>query len=116
MMPLQTAGQAVGDVVEGLTTRSPWMLGIILLNLAGIGAAVYFLNVLILGQQGHLQQVLSVQQAEVAQILNTHDREFDALMKMVQNTLDVAAKPLPVPAPPSLAPEDVLPEPAPRRR
>lgn len=77
----QLAGHGTGVIVEGLTARSPWMLGIVMLNVVGIAAAVYFLNLLIKGQQGHLEQVLEVQQAEVNKIMEMHNREFDALMR-----------------------------------
>jgi hypothetical protein len=77
----QLAGHGTGVIVEGLTARSPWMLGIVMLNVVGIAAAVYFLNLLIKGQQGHLEQVLTVQQEEVNKIMEMHNREFDALMR-----------------------------------
>ena len=116
---IQLAGHTTSAVVEGLTTRNPWMLGILLLNVAAMAAAVYFLRILILGQQGHLAQVLDVQQAEVRQILETHNREFDALTHMVQNMLDTAAAAAAVrPPPPTVAPDippELPPEPPPKK-
>jgi hypothetical protein len=111
MMPLQVAGQAASDVVEGLTSKTPWMLGILLLNLAGIIAAVYFLNILIRGQQNHLGQVLDVQQTEVQKILDMHNREFDSLTKMVNDTIDRLDKVVPPPQQIALPPEELPPEP-----
>ena len=108
--PVQLVGHTVGHVTEGLTGRSPWMLGLLLLNCVGIAAAVYFLNILIRGQQGHLAQVLEVQQTEVRQILDMHNREFDTLMKMVGETLDRLDKPPPAPPPQE---DDRLPLPRP---
>jgi hypothetical protein len=95
--------QLAGRTVEGLTAPSPFMLGIVILNVVGIGAAIYFLNILITGQQGHLAQVLEVQQTEVRQILEMHNREFDALMVQVKDMLPDQATtaaefpPLPLP-------------------
>jgi hypothetical protein len=115
---VQLAGHGINTVVGGLT---PPMLGILLLVCAGLGASTYFLNILITGQQMHLQQVLAVQQAEVHQILETHDREFDALMKMVRDTMDAATaamKPAPAPPPAAITPEippEIPPEAPPKK-
>ena len=90
---LQAASQVSGDVVEGLS-RTPLMFGIVVLNVIAIAAAVYFLNLLIHGQQQHLQGLLTVQQAHIKdlidhhkgqldQIVSVHNREFDALMEMI---------------------------------
>lgn len=86
MTAMQLAGHGTGVLVEGLTARSPWMLGIILLNVVGIAAAVYFLNLLIKGQQGHLAQVLEVQTTEINKIMDMHNREFDALMRSISDS------------------------------
>ena len=108
MTATQLVGHTTGSVVKGLSAPSPWMLGVVILNVLGIGAAVYFLNILIVGQQGHLRQVLDVQQNEVRQIIDMHNREFDALMLMIGDNAKTyaaavdALKPidLPVEAPP----------------
>jgi hypothetical protein len=108
---MELAGHATGTVIEGLTARSPWMLGIILLNVAGITAAVYFLNLLIRGQSDHMEQIMTVQQTDMQRILETHNREFDALMAMLR---DAAAKPpliLPAPLPPTEIPAEEPPPP-----
>ena len=91
----QLAGQAAGDVVSGLA-KSPWMLGIVVINLIGIVAAVYFLNLLIGGQQklfnelmtvqqAHLKQILDGQAVQYKSILDVHNREFDALVDMAKS-------------------------------
>jgi hypothetical protein len=96
-----TATQLVGHGVEAITNRlTPVALGVLLLNLVGIGAAVYFLNVLIVGQQQHLENLLNVQQAQITQVLHTHDREFDTLMAMVAKAYEAAREPPPSPLPP----------------
>ena len=43
------------DAVIGGLSRSPYLLGVVVLNVIGIIAAVYFLNLLISGQQQHLK-------------------------------------------------------------
>jgi hypothetical protein len=108
---MELAGHATGTVIEGLTARSPWMLGIILLNCVGIASAVYFLNLLIRGQSDHMDQIMTVQQADLNKIIDTHNREFDALMAMLR---DAAAKPpliLPAPLPPAEPPAEEPPPP-----
>lgn len=117
MLPIQVAGQAASDVVDGLTGKTPYMLGILLLNLAGIIAAVYFLNVLIKGQQMHLGQVLAVQQNEVQKILDMHNREFDVLTGMVNDTVQRLDRPAPPPPQIVAPPQEELPvEPAPDKK
>jgi hypothetical protein len=103
-------GHGITTVVGGLT---PAMLGLLLLVLVGVGAAVYFLRILILGQQEFLhlllttqqqetERILSVTQAQMTAVLRTHDREFDVLMAMLAE----ATKPPP-------EPEEFLPPPRP---
>ena len=107
MTTTQLTGHGITTVANKLT---PAAFGVLLLNVIGIAAAVYFLNVLIVGQQVHLKNLLDLQQNQITQVLRTHDREFDALMAMVRET----AKPPPEPALPSLVPPG--PEPKPSRR
>jgi hypothetical protein len=101
MTTTQLAGHGIATVTGRLT---PAALGVLLLNVIGIAAAVYFLNVLIVGQQEHLKNLLDLQQNQVTQILRTHDREFDALMAMVRDATkepppqDIGM-PLPLPRP-----------------
>jgi uncharacterized membrane protein YuzA (DUF378 family) len=84
----QLVGQTTQDVV-GHIGRTPLMLGVITLNIVGIAAAVYFLNLLISGQQQHLENLLKVQTANLETIIKTHDREFDALMAMNAKVAEV---------------------------
>ena len=84
----ELTGHGISTIVGGLT---PAMLGVLLLNVIGIGAAVYFLNVLIKGQQTHLDALLDVQERQISQVLNTHNREFDSLMAMIR---DASKKPV----------------------
>jgi uncharacterized protein HemX len=82
---MQLAGHATSAVVEGLSSnRAPWMLGIVILNVLGIAAAVYFLNVLITGQQEHLKALLATQQQQTTELLVMHKSEFDSLLEMAK--------------------------------
>ena len=76
------------------------MLGVVVLNVIGILAAVYFLNLLIAGQQRHLANLLDIQTSNLSTILNVHNREFDALMELTKNMQD---KSLPAPVLPPTA-------------
>jgi len=97
----QLVGQTTQDVVGGIS-KTPLMLGVITLNLIGIIAAVYFLNLLIGGQQKHAASLLELQTSQMEKILSVHNREFDALIDMQKSLtarLDAAPTPLPVPPP-----------------
>ena len=101
MTTTQLAGHGLTTIVGGLT---PPMLGVLLLICAGLAASTYFLNILIKGQQAHLISLLNVQERQITQVLNTHDREFDALMAMIKENTpkplpQVDAEPLPTPRP-----------------
>ena len=107
----QLVGHGITTVVGGLT---PAMLGLLLLVVAGLGSAVYFLDLLISGQQAHLENLLNVQQTQMDKVLGvtqgqmtallrTHDREFDALMAMITTEVN---RPPP-------EPEEFLPPPRP---
>lgn len=99
---VQMAHATTDAVVTGLG-KSPLMLGVVVLNVIGIAAAVYFLNLLISGQQQHLANLLTLQTAQLQEILTVHNHEFDALMETanrlstVQNgtTLQVPTSPPP---------------------
>lgn len=100
----QLVGQTTQDVVGGIS-KTPLMLGVITLNLVGVVAAVYFLNLLIAGQQKHAASLLDLQMSQMEKIISVHNREFDALIDM-QKTLAAqlnAAPPL-LPVPPPAAP------------
>jgi hypothetical protein len=89
------AAAAISSEVVGSLGKSPIMFGVIVLNLVGIMAAVYFLNLLIHGQQQHLANLLTMQrehlkeildghQAQMREIIAVHNREFDALAEMLK--------------------------------
>ena len=78
------------------------MLGVIMLNLFGIIAAVYFLNVLIQGQQRHLAALLTQQSTQQTELLVMHQREFDALLALLpkaENIPPITPTPMTPPAP-----------------
>ena len=66
MTTTQLVGHTTSEIVGGLT---PAMLGVLLLNVVGIGAAIYFLNLLISGQQQHLGNLLDVQKGQIELVL-----------------------------------------------
>jgi uncharacterized membrane protein len=97
----ELAGHATTTIVGGLT---PAMLGVLLLNIIGVGAAIYFLRILILGQQIHLGALLSVQERQMNLIVQMHDREFDVMTTMIREATgkpppDEIGIPLPLPRP-----------------
>ena len=61
---VQAAAQISGEVVEGLG-RSPAVLGMVVLVAITVGAAIYFLQLLIHGQQQHLQALLTTQREDI---------------------------------------------------
>lgn len=110
---MQLAGHATTEVVESVG-KTPLMLGVILLNVVGIAAAVYFLNILIMGQQNHLKSLLEVQNQQQTEIITMHQREFDALLDMARTNLSYG--PLPSsPIPSTTTPPVVTPLPRPQR-
>jgi hypothetical protein len=96
----QLAGHGLQTVVTGLT---PPMLGILLLICAGLAASTYFLNILIKGQQQHLISLLATQERQITQVLDTPDREYDAILAIIKE--DIKPPPVPEPPLPSLVPE-----------
>jgi len=98
---MQLAGHATTEVVEGIG-RTPLMLGVIVLNLIGVGAAVFFLNLLISGQQAHLKSLLEVQDKQQTEIITMHKQEFDALLNMLNKG---EALPAAIPPPPTSVPQ-----------
>jgi hypothetical protein len=79
---MQLAGHATTEVVEGIG-RTPLMLGVIVLNLIGVGAAVFLLNLFISGQQQHLKALLEVQDKQQTELITMHKQEFDQLLQMI---------------------------------
>ena len=78
---VQLAHATSDAVITGLG-KSPYLLGLVVLNVIGIIAAVYFLNLLISGQQGHLKSLLEVQSRQQTEIITLHKQEFDALLEL----------------------------------
>lgn len=97
---MQLAGHATTEVVEGIG-RTPLMLGVIVLNLIGVGAAVFFLNLLISGQQQHLKALLEVQDKQQTELITMHKQEFDQLLQMIPRGGEPAPLPpvMPLPQP-----------------
>jgi hypothetical protein len=100
---LQMAHVTSDAVISGLG-RSPMLLGVVVLNCIGIAAAVYFLNLLISGQQAHLKSLLEVQNRQQTEIVTLHKAEFDALLEMAQRySIPIPTSPI-APGQPGLNP------------
>jgi hypothetical protein len=78
---VQLAHATSDAVISGLA-KSPYLLGVVVIVLVGVGAAIYFLQILITGQATHLKSLLTVQQEQMDKIIEMHKREFDALLEM----------------------------------
>lgn len=91
---VQLAAVTSEAVVSGLA-KSPYMLGIVALNVIGIVAAVYFLNLLIGGQQQHLKSLVEIQQQQLDKVIAMHTIEFNALLEM-SNRLTTEPPPSPI--------------------
>jgi hypothetical protein len=94
-LPISTVQLAAvtSEAVVGGLARSPYLLGLIVLTAFGIGSAVYFLNILIGGQQVHLKSLLEQQSKQQTELLALHKAEFDALLEM-GNRLSASPPPL----------------------
>lgn len=77
----ELTGHGITTIVGGLT---PAMLGVLLLNVVGIAAAVYFLNLLIKGQQTHLDALLNVQERQMSQFYSMEARHFGVFTEMIK--------------------------------
>lgn len=77
----ELAAHTTAAIVGGLT---PAMLGVLLLNICGIAAAIYFLRILILGQQLHLGALLAVQERQMAQFYTMEARHFGVFTDMIK--------------------------------
>ena len=98
---MQLVGHTSGAVVDGLS-RTPMALAVICLNIIGIGAAVYFLNLLISGQQQHLKALLDVQDKQQTELITLHRHEFDSLLALLpKNEAIPPITPQPAPAAPT---------------
>ena len=60
---VQVAGQVAHDVVGGLQSQ-PLLLGIVVLNVIGIAAALYFLNLLATNNAKHLDAIMTQHQQQ----------------------------------------------------
>ena len=78
---VQLAHATSDAVISGLS-KSPYLLGVVVIVLVGVGAAIYFLQILITGQAAHLAALLSTQQRQQTELVLLHKQEFDALLEM----------------------------------
>jgi len=108
---IQLAHATSDAVISGLA-KSPYLLGVVVIVLVGVAAAIYFLQILITGQAKHLSALVEMHQAQLEKTLSMHQREFDALLEM-GNRLS-ATPPPPPPAP--IVPGAPQPPPAPPPR
>ena len=90
--------------------KSPYLLGVVVIVLVGVGAAIYFLQILITGQAEHLSALVEMQQIQLEKTLAMHQREFDALLEM-GNRLSATPPPVAPDSPPLTQPA----QPPPRR-
>lgn len=104
IMPQTTVavvGQTASDLIHGVS-RTPMMLAVLLLNVIGIGAAVYFLNLLISGQQQHLRSLLETMRGQQTEVIALHKHEFDILVGMIPRSELQPVATAPASAPPSI--------------
>ena len=106
---VQLAAITSDAVISGLG-KSPYLLGLIVLTAIGVGAAIYFLQILITGQSTHLNNLLQQQTKQQSELLAMHKAEFEALLEM-SNRL-TAVPPMLAPGSPTLTQP---PQPPPRR-
>ena len=78
---VQLAAVTSDAVIAGLG-KSPYLLGLIILTAIGVGAAIYFLQILITGQSTHLNNLLQQQTKQQSELLAMHKAEFEALLEM----------------------------------
>jgi len=78
---VQLAAITSDAVISGLG-KSPYLLGLIVLTMIGVGAAIYFLQILITGQATHLNNLLQQQTKQQSELLAMHKAEFEALLEM----------------------------------
>jgi hypothetical protein len=82
--------------------KSPYLLGVVVLVLAGVGSAIWFLQLLITGQAFHLNHLTEMQRTQQTELIQLHKQEFDALLEMA-NRLSMAA--VASSPPPSMMPQ-----------
>jgi hypothetical protein len=98
------------DALIGGMSKTPLMLGIIVLNISALLAAVYFLNLLIAGQQQHLKSLVDTLTKQQTEIITMHKAEFDALLE-INNKLAI-----PIPISPIAPSSQTLTQPPARSR
>jgi hypothetical protein len=83
-LPVSTVqlAHATSDAVISGLAKSPYLLGVVVIVLVGVGAAIYFLQILITGQANHLKALLELQQRQQTELVLLHKQEFDALLEM----------------------------------
>ena len=86
---IQLAHATSDAVISGLA-KSPYLLGVVVIVLVGVGAAIYFLQILITGQAKHLEMLLTLERSQQTELITLHKAEFDALLEMA-NRLSMAA-------------------------
>ena len=89
---VQLAAITSDAVISGLG-KSPYLLGLIVLTAIGVGAAIYFLQILITGQSTHLNNLLQQQTKQQSELLAMHKAEFEALLEM-SNRLTAVPPPI----------------------
>jgi hypothetical protein len=97
VLPPQSTVQlahATSDAVISGLAKSPYLLGVVVIVLVGVGAAIYFLQILITGQATHLASLLSVQQKQQTELVTLHKQEFDALLEMANRLAMPIAPPI----------------------
>jgi hypothetical protein len=111
---VQLAHATSDAVISGLA-KSPYLLGVVVIVLVGVGAAIYFLQILITGQAKHLAALLEVQSRQQTEIITLHKAEFDALLEMAQRySIPIPTSPI-APGSPTLTQPPQAPQVPPRR-
>ena len=90
---IQLAHATSDAVISGLA-KSPYLLGVVVIVLVGVSAAIYFLQILITGQAFHLNNLLQQQTRQQSELLAMHKQEFEALLEM-GNRLSAVPQSLP---------------------
>jgi len=73
--------------------------------MVGVGAAIYFLQILITGQAFHLNNLLQQQTRQQSELLAMHKQEFEALLEMGNRLSAVPQAPGPQGPPPANPPQ-----------
>jgi hypothetical protein len=105
---VQLAHATSDAVISGLA-KSPYLLGVVVIVMVGVGAAIYFLQILITGQAFHLNNLLQQQTRQQSELLAMHKQEFEALLEMSNRLTTV-----PTPSSP-IAPSSPIQQQPPRR-